>query len=252
MKKEDLKKYEKQLILRPDFKKVCITHSENYNDYDEIYLGKKNKRGNKLFNYFYVGENKGRHEKNRNDVKPIEYYETHSIKPYSFQQKCKSVNMNYKFFERIESGETTTNNAKKYFFKYIGKEVTNSNISDKSSKVYYKFNSTEAYKFARICKGNNWDFDAFEKIDSGETSGKKKKYFFEYVGEELAKKKRKERLKKSLISYYETYSIPLYVFKKICEKRNLNFEDFQRIESGQRTGKNKKYFFKLKNKRKFI
>ncbi|MGL4949421.1 MAG: hypothetical protein ACRC5M_03480 [Anaeroplasmataceae bacterium] len=56
--------------------------------------------------------------------------------------------------------------------------------------------------------------------------------------------KREQELKD--IRKYETISIIRTNFKERCETRDLNFEDFMEIDSGEKSGTNKKYFYKLK------
>ncbi|MFK4784558.1 hypothetical protein [Fusobacterium sp. MFO224] len=121
MKKVKIKKYETKLVTRGNFKLRCISCGENYKDFDEVFTGGKTKNGNKLFNYFFRGPNAGKQEKSKNEVKPIEYYETHSITVFDFKKKCKKFGKNYNKFERIYSGEKLKNNSKKYYYKDIGK-----------------------------------------------------------------------------------------------------------------------------------
>lgn len=53
MKNFTFKQYETIATTRYNFKLRCVSCGKNYKDFDEVFSGKKNKSGNKLFNYFF-------------------------------------------------------------------------------------------------------------------------------------------------------------------------------------------------------
>jgi hypothetical protein len=240
MRKFTFKQYENKPTTRSNFKIRCISYGKNYKDFDEVFTGEINKSGNKLFNYFLKGPNKGKQEQVINNFKTIDYYETHSITSSNFINKCKEFGKDYREFKRIYSGEKTNKN-KKYYYKYVGKENIK-NVTDRNIKEYYESHPTKRFIFKRICKRKNWNFDFFEEIDSGQVSGGNKKYYYKYTGKRVYNAERY----KYLIDHYETCSITPYRFKQICRKRGYKFQDFEQIESGEKLGNNKKYFYKLK------
>lgn len=48
---------------------------------------------------------------------------------------------------------------------------------------------------------------------------------------------------KKNIEHYETKAISRGDFKKVCERKKLKFTDFKEIESQEKKGTNKKYFY---------
>lgn len=51
---------------------------------------------------------------------------------------------------------------------------------------------------------------------------------------------------KKEIEYYEKKSITRSDFKIKCQRQNLDFENFIELDSGEKRGTNKKYFYKKK------
>lgn len=104
---------------------------------------------------------------------------------------------------------------------------------------YYKNKSTERSKFKRTCKNNNWDFKHFKEIDSGEKRGSAKKYYYIYVGEN----NKDYGVQNNEKEYYSINPTRRADFKRACNKHNWNFDEFEEINSGEKTQRVYKYYY---------
>lgn len=155
-----------------------MTKKENIN------YGTRNKRASDILKGRVLTEvtkqkmskaKKGERNPNANSK---EYYVTNPITRSNFKRVCKSMNWEFRHFKEIDSGEKHETN-KKYFYIYIGEDNKDYGVQI-NEKEYYETHSAQRHHFKIACKRQNWNFDEFEEVYSGEKCGTNKKYYYVY------------------------------------------------------------------------
>lgn len=112
---------------------------------------------------------------------------------------------------------------------------------------YYETNATRRDKFKRTCQRMGWNYDNFEEVESDEIyvspkGCKSKKYYYIYRGEDYVREVDWSKTNNRPVEYYEYTSTLRDSFKDYCRRRDLNFDDFEEIFSGEY------YYFKSGSK----
>lgn len=111
-------------------------------------------------------------------------------------------------------------------------------------REYYSKTPLIRGNFKKICKSMNWDFKHFKEISSNEKQCNNTKYYYIYIGED----NEDYGVQTNEKEYWESHAITRNNFKRACKKRGWNFDDFIEIDSGIKSGGNKKYYYVQKNK----
>lgn len=116
-------------------------------------------------------------------------------------------------------------------------------------KDYYAVNPTIRSSFKRSCSRYNWNFSNFEEIFHSYKVRNNKKistYLYIFRGLDYINIPNQETVGKKDLKYWETHSTPRYHFKRVCNSRGLEFEDFNEVLDNIHSQPNRKKYFYFK------